>query len=150
MSSPVPTARLEARLLIDVHATLKRAAQLQGRTLTDFVVGAAHEAALRAIEEIEVIRISAEGQKLGLRRRFSIRRSPMRPCAEPTSIIVGSWGMSEFPYRIEPLTSQHDRSSFSCGSPPLDRYIREQATQDIRRRVAKCFVALATDDARVA
>jgi uncharacterized protein (DUF1778 family) len=63
MSSPVPTARLEARLPIDVHATLKRAAQLQGRTLTDFVVGAAHEAALRAIEEIEVIRISAEDQK---------------------------------------------------------------------------------------
>jgi GNAT superfamily N-acetyltransferase len=55
-----------------------------------------------------------------------------------------------FPYRIEPLTSQHDRSSFNCGSPPLDRYIREQATQDIRRRVAKCFVALASDETQVA
>ena len=48
---PVPTARLEA---------LKHAAPLQGRTLTDFVVGAAHEAALKAIEEIEILRISAD------------------------------------------------------------------------------------------
>ena len=60
---PGPTARLEARLPLDVHATLKRAAQLQGRTSTDFVVGAAHEAALKAIAEIEIIRVSAEDQK---------------------------------------------------------------------------------------
>lgn len=47
-----------------------------------------------------------------------------------------------FPYRIEELSRVHDRSTFSCGSPPLDRYIREQATQDIRRQVTKCFVTL--------
>jgi uncharacterized protein (DUF1778 family) len=58
-----PTARLEARLPVHVHATLKRAAQIQGRTLTDFVIGAAHEAAIKAIEEVEIIRISAEDQK---------------------------------------------------------------------------------------
>jgi uncharacterized protein (DUF1778 family) len=50
-------------LPVDVHATLKRAAQIQGRTLSDFVIGAAHEAALRAIEDVEIIRISAEDQK---------------------------------------------------------------------------------------
>jgi uncharacterized protein (DUF1778 family) len=41
---PPPTARLEARLPIDVMARLKRAAEIQGRTLTDFVVAAADEA----------------------------------------------------------------------------------------------------------
>jgi len=57
------TARLEARLPSDVHATLKRAAELQGRSLTDFVVAAAHDAAKRAIEEAEVLRLSAEDQE---------------------------------------------------------------------------------------
>lgn len=57
------TARLEARLPVDVHAMLKRAAQIQGRTLTDFVVTAAQEAARQAIEDAEMIRLSAEGQR---------------------------------------------------------------------------------------
>ena len=44
-------------------------------------------------------------------------------------------------FRIEPLGSSHDRKSFSCGVEPLDRYLRELATQDIKRRVSNCFVA---------
>jgi uncharacterized protein (DUF1778 family) len=59
-----PTARLEARLPIHVHAMLKRAAELQGQTLTDFVVAASSEAARRAIESSEVIRLSLEDQQL--------------------------------------------------------------------------------------
>ena len=47
-------------------------------------------------------------------------------------------------YRIE-LLGAHDRSAFVSGSDALDRYIREQAKQDIRRRVASCFVAIDTD-----
>ncbi len=43
--------------------------------------------------------------------------------------------------RIEPLGAKHDRSAFSCGVPALDRYLREQAGQDARRRVAAPFVA---------
>lgn len=57
------TARLEARLPANVYATLKRAAELKGRSLTDFVVSAAHEAAQRAIEDEGVIRLSAEDQQ---------------------------------------------------------------------------------------
>jgi uncharacterized protein (DUF1778 family) len=57
------TARLEARLPNDVHALLKRAAEIQGRTLTDFVVSSAREAATRTIEETEIIRLSVEGQR---------------------------------------------------------------------------------------
>jgi uncharacterized protein (DUF1778 family) len=56
------TARLEARLPASVYATLKRAAALKGRTLTDFVIGAAQEAAQRAIEDENIIRLSAEDQ----------------------------------------------------------------------------------------
>lgn len=43
-------------------------------------------------------------------------------------------------YRIEALVKQHDRSHFSCGAEPLDRYIRDQAGQDARKRVAAPFV----------
>lgn len=39
-------------------------------------------------------------------------------------------------YRVEPLARHHDRSLFSSGVEPLDRYLREQAGQDARRRVA--------------
>jgi uncharacterized protein (DUF1778 family) len=57
------TARLEARLPNHVHALLKRAAEIEGRTLTDFVVSAAREAACRTIEQTEMIRLSAEDQR---------------------------------------------------------------------------------------
>ena len=57
------TARLEARLPNDVHALLKRAAEIEGRTLTDFVVSAAREAACRTIEATEIIRLSIEDQR---------------------------------------------------------------------------------------
>jgi uncharacterized protein (DUF1778 family) len=56
-------ARLEARLPADVHALLKRAAEIQGRTLTAFVVAAAREAACRTIEESEIIRLSVQDQR---------------------------------------------------------------------------------------
>ncbi len=49
-------------------------------------------------------------------------------------------------YLIEPL-GKHDRKSFACGSAPLERYFREQVTQDTRRRLAFCFVAIADDGA---
>jgi uncharacterized protein (DUF1778 family) len=56
-------ARLEARLPKKVLVRLKRAAEIQGRTLTDFVVAAADEAACRAIEQTEIIRLSIEDQR---------------------------------------------------------------------------------------
>lgn len=43
-------------------------------------------------------------------------------------------------FRVEALGRQHDRKVFSCGVEALDRYLREQAGQDARRRVAAPFV----------
>ncbi|MGD0962124.1 MAG: DUF1778 domain-containing protein [Methylomonas sp.] len=59
-----PTARLEARLPADAYAMLKRAAEIQGRTITDFVVTASCEAAKEIIETTEIIRLSIEDQRL--------------------------------------------------------------------------------------
>jgi len=57
------SGRLEARLPRDVHALIKRAAEMQGRSVTDFVVTAAREEACRTIEQGEIIRLSVEGQR---------------------------------------------------------------------------------------
>ncbi|CAG9264479.1 MULTISPECIES: DUF1778 domain-containing protein [Burkholderia cepacia complex] len=54
------TTRFEARIELDVHAAIRRAAEMQGRTMSDFVVSAAREAAQRAIADAEVIRLSLE------------------------------------------------------------------------------------------
>ncbi|WP_083858733.1 DUF1778 domain-containing protein [Methylocystis sp. SC2] len=44
-------------------ALVKRAAEIQGRSVSDFVVSAAQEAAHRAIEETEIIRLPVAGQR---------------------------------------------------------------------------------------
>jgi uncharacterized protein (DUF1778 family) len=59
----VSTARLEARISPDLQKMIKRAAEIQGRTLTDFVVAAVQEAARCAIEQAEVIRLSLADQQ---------------------------------------------------------------------------------------
>ncbi len=57
-------ARLEARVTAEVHALLKRAAEIEGRSMTDFIVAAATTAARQTIEQVEVIRLSREGQEV--------------------------------------------------------------------------------------
>lgn len=53
--------------------------------------------------------------------------------------------MSDSLFRAAALDATHDRSGFDSGAEALDRYFRLQVTQDIRRRVTACFVALAAD-----
>lgn len=57
------TARLEARITPNLQALLKRAAEIEGRSVTDFVVSAVQEAAERRIEQAQVIRLSLADQK---------------------------------------------------------------------------------------
>ncbi|MCR2831897.1 DUF1778 domain-containing protein [Acidithiobacillus ferrooxidans] len=63
MPQPFSTARLEAQISTDLHSMLKRAAELQGRTMTDFVVAAVQDAAQRAIEQAEIIRLTLVDQE---------------------------------------------------------------------------------------
>lgn len=57
------TARLEARISPDMLNVVKRAAEIQGRSVSDFVVAAAQEAAQRTIEDTTIVRISIEDQR---------------------------------------------------------------------------------------
>jgi len=56
------TARIDARIAPEALAIVRRAAEIEGRSLSDFIVTAAQEAARRTIEENAVIRLSAEDQ----------------------------------------------------------------------------------------
>ncbi len=60
---PTRTARLEARLSPETLAIVKRAAELQGCSVSDFVVTAVQEAAQKTIEETSLIRLSIEDQR---------------------------------------------------------------------------------------
>ncbi len=55
--------------------------------------------------------------------------------------------MSKAGFQVIPLEAIHNRAIFNCGSEPLDIYFRQQVTQDIRRRVTACFVALTSEQA---
>ena len=50
------------------------------------------------------------------------------------------------PLVIEPLGRTHDRPAFSCGTSALDTYLKRQAGQDVRRRIARVFVCTAEND----
>ena len=58
---PTRTARLEARITPSALEVVRRAAEIQGRSVSDFVVAAARDAAHRTIEETHLIRLSVEG-----------------------------------------------------------------------------------------
>ena len=57
------TARLETRITPEALVVVKRAAEIQGRSVSDFVVASARDAATKTIEEIHVIRLSLEDQQ---------------------------------------------------------------------------------------
>ena len=52
--------RLEARVSPDIKALLQRAADLEGRSLSDFIISSAQRAAEEIIHEHSVIRLSLE------------------------------------------------------------------------------------------
>lgn len=70
-------ARLEARITPKALALVRRAAEMQGRSVSDFVVAAAHDAAQRAIEEAQLLRLSVEEQ----RRFVDLLLNPPAPSA---------------------------------------------------------------------
>ncbi|HZF12054.1 MAG TPA: DUF1778 domain-containing protein [Thermoanaerobaculia bacterium] len=50
--------RLEARVSSEQKALFQRAAELQGRTLTDFVIASVHESAVKTITELATVRLT--------------------------------------------------------------------------------------------
>lgn len=62
MPTASATVRLQSRISPDLHALLKRAAELQGRTVSEFVASAVQDAAQQAIEQADVVQLSLADQ----------------------------------------------------------------------------------------
>ncbi len=54
--------RIEARTTPDTLAIVRRAAEIQGRSVSEFVISAAEQAARQTIEDEQIIRLSASDQ----------------------------------------------------------------------------------------
>ena len=57
------TERIEARTTPDTLAIVRRAAEIQGRSISEFVISAAEQAARKTLEEEQIIRLSAADQR---------------------------------------------------------------------------------------
>jgi uncharacterized protein (DUF1778 family) len=86
------TSRLEARITPELHAAIKRAADLQGRTVSDFVIDIVGAAAYQVIETHSLIRLALADQErianallsppkpnAALKRAFERRNKLLRP-----------------------------------------------------------------------
>lgn len=62
----VRSSRLEARLTAEQKALFQHAADLAGRSLTDFVLSSAQEAALRTVREHEILSLSGSDRQVFL------------------------------------------------------------------------------------
>ncbi len=63
MSRSARTSRIEARIAPAALDIVKRAAEMQGRSVSDFVVAAAHEAARKAVSEAQIMNLSVADQR---------------------------------------------------------------------------------------
>jgi len=53
-------------------------------------------------------------------------------------------------YVVGLLDKTHDRAAFTCGVEPLDRYLKQQARQDMERNVVRVFVLCPQDSTTIA
>jgi predicted GNAT family N-acyltransferase len=58
--------------------------------------------------------------------------------------------VKESRFRFEPMGSHHDRKAFDCGVEVLDRYLQQQAGQDVRNRVATVLVMVDSEAEAIA
>ena len=145
------TERVQVRIDPVAKHMLERAAALANTTVSAFVVNNALEAADRLISKRERLAISQQDWDPVFRRP---RQSPQTKCLAPQGVRVPRTSRDKdgrgVTFTIEALAQPHDRSRFSCGSEALDQYIRLQASQDTRRKVARVFVALPEKSQEVA
>lgn len=64
MSNAQRTSRVEARIAPEALRLVRRAAEIQGRSVSDFVTAAAYEAAVETVQRHHVIELTPEDQLL--------------------------------------------------------------------------------------
>lgn len=71
------TSRIEARITPEALAVVRRAAEIQGRSVSDFMVAAAREVAEHTIRETQIVRLSVADQEM----LFEMLQRPPEPSA---------------------------------------------------------------------
>lgn len=67
ISVPTKAARLETRVTAEQKRLFQRAADLTGRSLTDFILSSAQEVAARTVREHDVLTVSGRDRDLFVR-----------------------------------------------------------------------------------
>lgn len=117
MKPDAKTARIEARVSDRQKTLFQHAADLAGRSLTDFVISSVQEVATRTIREHEVLTLSGRDRQVFIdallkppapsRRRRQAARRYRRTTAHSVA------RASRTAWVVEHLRSVHDRASFS-------------------------------------
>ena len=63
LTTDIPMSRIDAWIPLSVRETIDRAAAMQGRTRTDFLIAAALEKAGQVIAEQSLVRLALEDQR---------------------------------------------------------------------------------------
>src|ERR1700687_4345972 len=93
---PTRSSRLAVRISPDALAIVKRAAEIQGQSLSNFLVAAAQEAAQRTIVETQIIRLSVDDQRALTHSIANPPENRRRPCAVPGMLTAACfWGWCE-------------------------------------------------------
>ena len=155
-SSMPKTVRKEERLEARVSAQLKErillAATIEGKDLTEFYVDKLSKAADQVIAEHANWKLSQADSEAFVNALLA----PQPPAPRLVDLHLplprqdGPLTDSLDDLRIEPLDpDRHERSSFCSGVPSLDRYLRELAGQELRRRTAAIFVLVDSSSPQV-
>ncbi len=57
--------------------------------------------------------------------------------------------MSNPPFEVK-ILEKEDRSAFDCGVEALNSYLQKQARQEMKRRIATCFIAIHQETQKIA
>ncbi|STZ09165.1 Uncharacterised protein [Moraxella caprae] len=49
------------------------------------------------------------------------------------------------PFQIVPFSREYDRTSFCSSSVQLNQYLQKQVSQDIKRKLASCYLMVTPD-----
>jgi len=63
--------------------------------------------------------------------------------------LAGEFSATQLRFRFEPLDKKHDRAAFSCEHERLNKYLKQQASQEVRKRVSAVYV-LTPDGRKIA
>ena len=95
---PTTTARLEARISVELHAMLKRAAEIEGRTVTDFVIATVQAAAQQTIAQAEIINLSLADQQ-------AFAQALLNP-PEPATALRRAFERRKKLFKVEPVKNE--------------------------------------------